>query len=130
MTAPEAPQTPAERPEPSGLTSRASAFWRAVWADFDLGEDEAELLVEAVHTMSEVDALRERLELDGLTVKGSTGQTRVHPAVNEIRQHRMALARLLKQLDLAEEPETQTTRDARAAANARWGMARQRERRG
>ncbi len=35
-----------------------------------------------------------------MTVAGSTGQTRTHPAINEVRSHRLALGRLLSQLAL------------------------------
>lgn len=115
-----------ERPEPPGLSPRASAFFERVTGAYELGDDELEVLIEAVRMMSEIDALADALERDGITVAGSKGQTRVHPAVGEIRQHRMSLARLLKQLDLPaedEQPESWRTRDARHAANARWGKS-------
>lgn len=120
-------QEPApERPAPDGLTGRAADFWHRILAQYDLLDAEVELLVEACWTMSEVDQLRATLAADGVTVAGSTGQRRVHPAVNEVRQHRLALARLLKQLALPDdEPETQTTKAARSAANVRWAMARE-----
>jgi len=49
---------------------------------------------------SDLDALTAAIKSDGVTVKGSTGQTRTHPAINEVRQHRLALGRLLAQLAL------------------------------
>lgn len=116
---------------PTGLSVRAGAFWRRTAADFDLSDGELELLAETAWLISEVDALRAALDVDGLTVQGSTGQVRVHPAVNEVRQHRMALARLLKQLDLPaqdDEPESWTTKNARAAAQARWDNEKGRRR--
>jgi hypothetical protein len=45
-------------------------------------------------------ALREPVARDGVTVPGSNGQPRVHPALGELRQHRLALGRLLGQLSL------------------------------
>lgn len=124
----EEPQNgPQERPAPDGLTDRAGAFWDRILAEYDLSEAEVELLVEACWTMTEVDHLRAALEVSGLTVAGSMGQPRVHPAVAEVRQHRLALARLLKQMALPDdEPESQTTKAARAAANVRWDLARRR----
>lgn len=117
---------------PSGLSPRAVTLWSSCVSDFDLSDFEQELLAEVVHTMTEIDALREALAADGVTVAGSRGQARVHPAVNEIRQHRMSLARLLKAIDLPslddEEPESWTTRNAREAARSRWDLERQRRR--
>lgn len=40
---------------------------------------------------------------DALLVAGSTGQPRVNPAVAELRSHRLALSRLLRELDLPAE---------------------------
>jgi hypothetical protein len=52
----------------------------------------------------------------------SRGQRRVHPGVGEIRQHRMALARLLRAVALPAEDQSESwaTKNARAAAQARW----------
>lgn len=130
MSPQEAREGASEPVEPPGMSVRAKAFWGRVVAEYDLADDEVELLAEAVHTMTEIDDLRARLEVDGLTVLGSTGQTRVHPAVNEIRQHRMALARLLKAVDLPSEDEEESwaTKNARAAARSRWDMEKGRKR--
>lgn len=128
MTTSEAGNGPSDRPAPPGLTPRAAEFWARVWAEFELTEAEAEMLVEAVQTIAEIDSLKDALDGDGVTVEGSRGQRRVHPAVNEIRQHRMALARILKQLDLADDvPETEATKAARSAAQARWNASRARD---
>jgi hypothetical protein len=121
---PDAPVTPSL---PADLSPRAESFWRKSAADFELTDGEVELLTEAAYLLTEIDGLRDALARDGLIVEGASGQPRVHPAVNEVRQHRMALARMLKQLDLPaedEQPESQTTQDARKAANARWDMER------
>jgi hypothetical protein len=131
MTAESPPEAVPDPEPPAGVTARGAAFWRSVAADFDLTDSDLELLAEAVWFMSEIDALREALAHDGVTVTGSRGQRRVHPAVGEVRQHRLALARILKQLDLPaedEESDSQTTKDARAAANVRWDMERARRR--
>src|SRR4051812_32631839 len=100
--------TEESRAAPPGLSARAAGFWARTVADYELSDAELELLAESVVTMTEIDSLREALKVDGVTVAGSRGQRRVHPAVNEIRQHRMALARLLKSVALPadEEPES------------------------
>ena len=125
------PDAPVAPTPPAGLSPRAASFWAKSAADFELTDGEAELLAEAAYLLTEIDGLRNALARDGLTVAGASGQPRVHPAVNEVRQHRMALMRLLKALDLPaedEHPESQTSKDARAAANARWAMERGRRR--
>lgn len=126
MTAVSAPDRQPGRREPDGVTARAADFWRRTVVEYDLTDSELELLAEAVNTMTEIDDLRAALEADGLTVKGSTGQQRVHPAVNEIRQHRLALSRLIKAIHLPAEDESDdwTTKNAKAAARARWDRER------
>jgi hypothetical protein len=71
----------------------------------------------------DIAALEAGLAEDGLWVAGSMGQPRLHPAVSELRQARVALARLLGDLPLpneAQDPETARAHRARRAANARW----------
>ncbi|MFC6151555.1 hypothetical protein [Mumia xiangluensis] len=87
---------------------------------------EMQLLREACSLLSEIDDLRAALSKVGVTVEGSTGQRRVNPAVGEIRQHRLALARVLKALDLpdtgadAARTDPRVSELARYAANQRW----------
>src|SRR4051794_41845488 len=80
--------------------------------------------------MDECEALREAVAADGTTVAGSTGQTRVHPAIGELRQHRLALGKLLSQLALPDEEDnalpTPLQARGRAAAGKRGGGPRPR----
>jgi hypothetical protein len=55
-------------------------------------------------------------------VPGSRGQDVVNPSVSEARQSRLALGRLLGQLDLPESARD-AVRNARRAAEARWRRA-------
>jgi hypothetical protein len=70
------------------------------------------------------ESLRDSVDAEGTMVKGSTGQVRVHPALGELRQHRLPLGRLLAQLALPDVDETtlKTPTQARAswAAQTRW----------
>jgi len=109
---------------PTGLGPRGRAFWRATIAGFDLERGELELLAEVCRTLDEVDALTAAIGRDGVTVAGSAGQTRTHPAINEVRQHRLALGRLLGQLALPDLdgraiPKPSSLRAAHAA-RSRW----------
>lgn len=110
---------------PKDLGTRSRKFFREVYAIYDLSMSEHQLLLEACRTLDDCDALRERIELDGHMVKGSTGQSRLHPAVPELRQARTTLAKLLDQLGLpnpesGEQPVTASQRRAAKAGQARW----------
>jgi hypothetical protein len=72
-------------------------LWRAVLADFDLEEHESSLLLQACRTADALDALQELLDTEGPMSETSQGP-RVHPALVELRQQRIALARLLAAL--------------------------------
>lgn len=121
MSAPEG----RKRPAPRDLAARGRAFWRTTVATFDLSEVELELLRECCRLLDECEQLRTTVDEDGTTVKGSTGQPRVHPALGELRQHRLALGKLLAQLDLPDEAgeslPSPTSARARRAAQSRWG---------
>ncbi len=114
-------------PPPADLADRGRVFWRRTLDDFDLSRVELELLVECCRTIDECESLRTVVELDGPSVAGASGQVRVHPAIGELRSHRLALGRLLAQLDLPDVDgvalSTPRQAAARSAARARWGTA-------
>ena len=111
-------------PVPKDLGARGRGFWRKTLEIYDLSEVEIELLRECCRLLDEAESLRVAVEQDGTTVKGSTGQVRVHPALGELRQHRLALGKLLAQLALpdVDESHLQSPAQARAskAAQTRW----------
>jgi hypothetical protein len=89
-----------------------------------LSEVELELLRECCRLLDECESLRASVQSEGTTVAGSTGQVRVHPALGELRQHRLVVGRLLAQLALPDVDDTSLrspaqTRAAKAAAT-RW----------
>src|SRR3954467_9035371 len=110
---------------PAGLSARGRGFWRATIAAYELSDVETQLLTECCRLLDECETLRSAVEADGATVEGSAGQTRVHPALGELRQHRLALGRLLAQLSLPDEEgeslPTPVQARARRAAASRWG---------
>ena len=109
---------------PKDFGTRGRGFWRRTLATFDLSEVELELLRECCRLLDECESLRTSVDQEGTTVLGSTGQVRVHPALGELRQHRLALGRLLAQLALPDVDESalRTPGQIRAtrAAQARW----------
>lgn len=74
-----------------------AALWTFVTAEFDLAEHELAMLSEACHTRDRIEQLRAAVNADGLMLPSSQG-ARLHPAVAEIRQQQLALARLLASL--------------------------------
>jgi hypothetical protein len=108
---------------------RGLAFYDYALADFDLSKAESEILMEACRTLDDLEALAKAIERDGITVTGSTGQTRAHPALAEMRNHRLALGRLLGLLELPDEAgeqlpsyrQAQARSAGRLGAQKRWG---------
>jgi len=103
---------------------RGSAFYESASAAFELTGSELELLAECARLLDEIDALQEAVVRDGVTVGGSKGQTRTHPAIGQLVSHRLALGRLLAQLALPDEMEgalpSPVSARARNAAQRRW----------
>lgn len=78
---------------PAGLGKTGRSLWRMVLTDYVLTEPEQVLLREACRTADSIDALQAQLDADGLMSESSQG-ARVHPALVELRQQRVTLARL------------------------------------
>ncbi len=75
---------------PRGAQSAGRRLWRAVVVDYELAEHELTLLREAVRTADLCDSLQELVDKEGLI-----RFHRAHPALVELRQQRILLARLL-----------------------------------
>ena len=80
---------------PVGAKAAGKRLWRSILADYELEEHEAALLREMVRTVDRLDELHALVERDGVMVAG-----RLHPAMVEARQLRIALARLAAALRL------------------------------
>lgn len=116
-----------KHPAPAGLSKRANKRWNEVVTRWDLRPDELRVLEDACWEMDIVDSLEALVASEGLTATGSMGQVVIHPAVQEVRQHRSILASLLRSLKLpddaakpAEETKGERSSAARAAARSRW----------
>ncbi|MCK2022761.1 terminase [Microbacterium sp. kSW2-24] len=84
---------------PSGLNAAGRKLWDAITADFDLAGHELAQLEEACRVRDMIVTLRRQLADDGTMLASSQGM-RLHPAIAEIRQHQLALARLLATLQV------------------------------
>ena len=67
-------------------------------------EHHLRLLQLACEAWDRAQAAREQLDRDGLTVPGREGGIRPHPCVAIERDARLAVARLVRELDLDTEP--------------------------
>jgi len=114
---------------PAGL-----ALWNRIVADYELTPREQAILTEACRVAEVIAVLDAHLLTEGITVTGSTGQRRLHPAIAEIRQQRALLGQLLGRLALPIDHDgqgildlpglratgTERTSAARRAALTRW----------
>jgi hypothetical protein len=82
---------------PSGLRRSGRALWRAVMGSYELDIHEETILREACRTADSLDGLQALIDAEGLISTSSQG-VRVHPALVELRQQRIAFARLLTAL--------------------------------
>jgi phage terminase small subunit len=111
---------------PKGLAAPGRRLWRAVVAEYELAEHEAAQLEEACRVRDRIAELRDLVARDGLMIDSSQGR-RLHPAIAEERQQRLALARLLATLGvppLAEDaPSLPASRGVRGVYSLRGGAA-------
>jgi P27 family predicted phage terminase small subunit len=88
---------------PSHLSQSAAAWWAAVVERYALEEHHLRLLQLVCEAWDRCQSARRLLDEEGLTVVGSQGP-KPHPAVVIERDSRLAVARLLRELDLDVEP--------------------------
>lgn len=127
MTA-EADQKPIKQPRaPSGLGTAGRALWRSVTAEFTFGASEMAVLTAACRQADDIVLLETSIAADGVTVLGSQGQPRLNATFTEVRQARLALAKLLGALALPDEDDPRPmTPNQRRAQNAGRAAARRR----
>jgi hypothetical protein len=89
---------------PEGLQVGGRSFWEAILEKFELVEHELVILKEACRTIDLLDSLQAIIDRDGPVLPWGDG-SRAHPAGVELRQHRIALARLLASLGIPADDE-------------------------
>ncbi len=112
---------------PDDLGPAGRALWAAVCDDFELSASERHLLLSACRQADDIALLEAALVESGPIVAGASGQPRLSMVVAELRQGRLALAKLVQALALPmDEPDlSPVSQRARAAANSRWRRDRQ-----
>ena len=110
---------------PSGLKAPGRKLWLSVADRYVLTAAEVEMLGQACRTADELDRLERAVrQLSELTVRGSTGQPKAHPLLEEVRRHRVLLERLTGALCLPDADQEVGLRPGqkhgRRAIQARW----------
>jgi P27 family predicted phage terminase small subunit len=89
---------------PPHLSASARQWWTATTEAYVLEEHHLRVLQLCCEAWDRAQAARERLEQEGLTVSGREGGLRPHPCTAIERDSRLAVARLVRELDLDTEP--------------------------
>jgi hypothetical protein len=90
---------------PSGLGRSGRALWKSISQQFELEPHELSILREVCRTADAIDALQVVVDAEGVLNESSQG-TRVHPALVELRQQRLAYTKLIAALGIpADEAE-------------------------
>jgi hypothetical protein len=116
---------------PDGLGPAGEVLWTLILQELPEGIEydarELALLERACTCADAIDALDRVVAAEGTTTTGSRGQTVVHPALQESRQQKLVILRLLTALDLPAEDaaETPAQKRARLAAESRWARRSQ-----
>lgn len=105
---------------PNHLGTKGKSLWHSIVTEYDLGPDDLRILEDACREADLIQRMDERIgePTFRFEVKGSTNQTRTNPLIQEVRQHRTVLARLLGSLRLR-ELDGDTTGTPAAPASAR-----------
>ena len=114
---------------PPKLGPAGRALYRRLDDQFEFDPGELVRLELACRQADDVSRLEASIAKDGITVLGASGQTRVNPALAEVRQGRQALSRLIGALSLPDETGRATTassRQAQKAADLRWSRIERR----
>jgi P27 family predicted phage terminase small subunit len=89
---------------PAHLSPSARQWWETTVEAYVLHEHHLRLLQLACEAWDRAQEARERLNREGLIVQGAEGGLKAHPAVGIERDARLAVARLVRELDLDTEP--------------------------
>lgn len=84
---------------PTGLKAAGRKLWDSSTSEFELAQHELALLEEACRTRDYIRELDRAVRNDGVMIPSSQG-SRLHPAIAESRQQRLALARMLMTLQI------------------------------
>jgi hypothetical protein len=110
---------------PIGAGDAGKRLWRAVTSDFELGEHEMVLLRQAVRVADICEALQAVVDREGALTTTRLGETRAHPALVELRNQRILLARLIVclRVPLGDAEDSPAGRAQRRGLRGVYGLA-------
>ncbi|MGP5724611.1 terminase [Arthrobacter rhombi] len=94
---------------PANLKAGGKKLWKAVTDEFELGEHELSVLLEASRTVDALEALEKVVRAEGVTMTSPQG-VKAHPALVEARQQRVTLAKLVASLRIPLEDSAEVGR--------------------
>lgn len=109
-------------PTPKRLKASGRKLWRETTKNYDLRQDELEVLKAACGEVDLIDRIEEALVDEPLTVRGSQGQIVAHPLIQEVRQHRATVTHLFAKLKLPDDAAPAANQH-RSAAQSRWAVS-------
>jgi len=89
---------------PAHLSPSAAQWWRSTVEHYEFHEHHLRLLQLACEAWDRSQAAREQLAREGMTVLGREGGIRPHPCIAIERDSRLAVARLVHELNFDAEP--------------------------
>lgn len=92
---------------PAHLSRRSRALWRSIVSEYALEAQHLAVLRLFAEALDRAEAAREILAVEGLTIAGARGGSRVHPLASVRRDAEVSAARLLRELSL-EDPPSET----------------------
>ncbi|WP_326826448.1 P27 family phage terminase small subunit [Streptosporangium sp. NBC_01756] len=119
-----------QKRKPDDLGEAGSALWDRLTDDLEFDPWEVEIVEAACRQRDDIALLERVIAAEGVITTGSQGQPRLSAVVTEVRQSRLALAKLLAELRMpsmeeeAGKPMNGASRRAQAAANTRWDRKR------
>ncbi|MGW7604481.1 hypothetical protein [Streptomyces antimycoticus] len=111
-------------PAPDGLGERGLRLWTDTVAELEMDPDELLLLEEAAHLADELDEMGTLLANSAMLSTGSRGQVVANPLIREIRGHRLALSRILRQLGATRPGEDEQERLTPSQRGRKAALAR------
>lgn len=90
---------------PKGLSASSRAFWKKVNQEYLLEDHALRILEQACFCMDRIAQDQETVEREGRTYTDRYNQPKLHPCVEDERQQRNLLIRLLRELRLEDFPE-------------------------
>jgi hypothetical protein len=108
---------------PEGAGPAGRRLWSAVLGEYELTEHEMTLLRQAVRSADLCDVLQAVVDEEGPLITTRLGEVRAHPAVVELRQQRITLARLVVALRVPLGEQEEENRQQRRGMRGVYGVA-------